>query len=167
MKGRELPQRNLGRYWLTMSDAAVFTSIQTIYVLAEKLRNDLADKTGVLAKRKAAELGLILASAAEGAWGRGKAGQLVAQIVDLEDLDPARTARVYALIGAAMSALPLTLWPQEKQSVRRELLDELNKHMVRAQIDVPRQQSKIEAREKEWRATLASMREPDAEEARK
>lgn len=165
MKGRELPQRNMGRYWLTMSDAAVFTSIQSIFSIAEALRRDLADKAGILSAHHPADIGLVLVTAAESGWGKGKTSQLVSQIVDLQGVAPAAAAKVHSLIAAAITKLPMTLWSSDKYPARRELLDELQKHVSRAHIDIPRQQSKIAEREQEWRAAIAAMRKAQSDQA--
>ncbi|HWW05963.1 hypothetical protein [Collimonas sp.] len=154
---RQNPQRSMGRYWLTMSDASAFTLVNSSFYIAEALRRDLAEKTQILAKESAAEMAVSLLTAVEAGWGKGKASQLVSKIVELKKHSPARKSTAYSLIRDAMENLPLTLWPPDKLPARRELLEELGRLASNAQAEMPLLPSYEEQREQQWRDSIAAL----------
>jgi hypothetical protein len=155
------PERSMGNYWLTMSDASAFTVVQSCIRVATELRRDLADKAEVLSTHHPVDIAVILLSAAELSWGKGKGTQLAGQIVNLDKCGAVRKATAYKIIRQAISQLPLTLWGPEKMSSRRELLDELEKNAFGAMAEVPLLTTKAEKREQEWRDAIAAMRKKD------
>jgi hypothetical protein len=163
MKRRVNPLRNFPAHWLAMQDAAALSITQTALALASRLRLDLAEQARVLARKGSAPLAALLLQAAEMGWGKPKVKPLVNQIVDLNKLDPARAAKAYALVHEAMNKLPPTLWPQEKQGARKELLDELQEHVRNSYDKVPRLTMKEEQMEQEWLATLAACPKKNSE----
>lgn len=159
---RKNPQRSLGRYWLTMSDASAFTLVRSSVSIAEELRRDLSDKEKILVKQGPAELAVLLLTAAEAGWGKGKASHLIAQMVELKKMPNAQKARIIALVREAMAQLPLILWPQDKLQARRELLEELTRQVNHLQLDGPASPTRDEIREREWREAVMAMRKNEA-----
>ncbi|MCA1325671.1 hypothetical protein [Herbaspirillum sp. alder98] len=114
-------------------------------------------------KADSVEAMLILVTAAETGWGKGKVAQLMAQLVDMSEADKDARAHAYREVRNAISQLPLALWPQDKLSARRELLDELSRQITLLQDRMSNHPTLAELREQEWRATLAgSMRRAHA-----
>lgn len=153
---RRNPERRMGRYWLTMSDAKAFTVVRSVFDIAETLRRELADQATLVAQPDVPELAVQLLTAAETGWGKAKAGALMAQLVDVKPLRPAARGKAWSLLRTAMEALPATLWPADKLAVRRELLDELQRQAQAAQAELPLLPSKAERREQEWRDSIAA-----------
>lgn len=148
----------MGRYWLTMSDASAFTLVRSSVAIAEDLRRDLSDQEKVLVKQSAAELAVVLLSAAEAGWGKGKASHLVAQMLELKKTGNAQKARILVLVRDAMARLPLILWPQDKQQARRELLEEFTRQANNLQANEPALPTRDETREREWREAIMALR---------
>jgi len=159
---RKNPSRSMGRYWLTMADSSAFTLVRSTIATAEALRRDLADKAHLTPKTGSADLAVILLSAAEAGWGKGKASQLVAQIVELSGPALKRKGHAYLLVRDAMAQLPLVLWPQDKLAVRRELLEELTRQLNLLQIDMTSNPSREELREQQWRDAVAGLRKAES-----
>lgn len=155
---RKNPLRSLGRYWLAMADSTAFTLVSTAIAVAEELRQELADQAGLPTRLGSADLALVLLTAAESGWGKGKAAQLVAQLVDLSGPAQAAKGRVYLLVRNAMTKLPLVLWPQDKHSARRELIEELTRQLNHFQIEATTYPSREELRERAWRDAVAALR---------
>ncbi|KQZ44750.1 hypothetical protein [Duganella sp. Root1480D1] len=153
---RRNPERNLGRYWLTMSDAKAFTVVRSVFDIAEALRRDLADQAALVAQPDVPELAVQLLTAAETGWGKAKAVALMAQLGDVKPLPAAARGRAWSLLRIAMEALPATLWAADKLGTRRELLDELLRQAEAAQSELPLLPGKAERREQEWRDSIAA-----------
>lgn len=158
---RKNPQRSMGRYWLTMADSATFTQVRSTIMVAVELRQELADQTTLSTRQGPAELAVVLLTAAESGWGRGKASQLVSQIVDLTGPAQSVRGRIYMLVRDAMAKLPLVLWPQEKQAARRELIEELTRQMTQFQAEMTIHPSRDEVREELWRQAVADLRKKE------
>jgi len=154
---RKNPQRSMGRYWLTMSDAAAFTLVRSSVALAEALRRELADKLKVVAEPGPVEIATVLLTAAEAGWGKGKANQLLAQVVGGSRPGSAQRAGICLCLRDTLAQLPLSLWPQDKLPARRELLEELARQVHVAQADLPAQPSREEIREQAWRDQVANL----------
>lgn len=159
---RKNPHRSIGRYWLTMSDASAFTLVRSSVSIAEELRRDLSDKEKILVKQNASELAVLLLTAAETGWGKGKAGHLIAQMVELKKTGNAQKGRILLLVRDAMAQLPLVLWPQEKLQTRRELLEEFTRQANNLQADTPSLPTRDEIREREWRESIMALRKSEA-----
>ncbi len=144
----------MGRYWLTMSDASAFTLVTSSVAIADSLRRELSDQAKVYVKVTPPELAVILLTAAESGWGKGKANQLVAQISEMKNADAGQRARVFKLVRDAFAQLPLTLWSQDKLAARRELLEEMTRQLHNLQGNLPSLPTREEVREQEWRQTL-------------
>lgn len=155
------PSRSMGRYWLTMADSSAFTLVRSSIGIAEELRNDLAEQTQLPARLNSVELAVLLLTAAESGWGKGKATQLVGQILDLAGVGPRFRGRAYALVRDAMARLPLVLWQNEKLAARRELLEELTRLLNQYQSDLSVNPSRVELRERAWRETVAEQRKKE------
>lgn len=155
---RNNPQRSMGRYWLTMADSSAFTLVRSSIAAAQELRQELADQVSLPAKQGSAELAVVLLTAAESGWGKGKASQLVSQIVEMNG--PAQKVKglIYLLVRDAMAKLPLVLWPQEKQTARRELLEELTRQLNLFQVEMTTNPSREELRERLWREAVTTLR---------
>jgi len=161
---RNNPLRSIGRYWLTMADSSAFTLVRSAISAATELRQELADQTALPTRQSAAELAVVLLTAAESGWGRGKASQLVSQIVDLSGPAQPMRGRIYMLVRDAMATLPLVLWPQDKQAARRELIDELTRQMNQFQAEMTIHPSRDELRELLWREAVATLRKKESRE---
>jgi hypothetical protein len=162
MKEREVPSRNFPSYWLAMSDASAFTIVQSVLAFALDLRRDIAEHVQVVSRLHAAEIAVLLLSAAEGGWGKGKASALVVEIVDVTALSELKAANVYFLVHHALNRLPLTAWPAERLSARQELLDELRAKGHGLHAGMPAHSLKEEERERQWLRAVKAMREPVA-----
>ncbi|ALU89637.1 hypothetical protein [Herbaspirillum rubrisubalbicans] len=158
---RKNPHRSMGRYWLTMSDASAFTLVRSCIAIADALRVTLAEQEKLLIRQSSAELAVVLLSAAEAGWGKGKVAHLVSQMVEVRKLDNLAKGRVYLLIRDAMARLPMILWPPEKMQMRRELLEELTRQINLYQADVPAVMTRDEIRERQWRESLLAMRKQE------
>jgi len=153
---RKNPMRSMGRYWLTMSDASAFMLVKSSVAVAETLRRELSDKAQVHVRVTAPELAVILLTAAEAGWGKGKASQLISQIAETKNTAIEQRSRVFLLMREAMAKLPLTLWTQDKLQARRELLEELTRQINFMQAEVPSLPSREEVREQAWRNAIAA-----------
>ncbi len=153
---RRNPERSMGRYWLTMSDAKAFTVVRSAFDIAEALRRDLADQAALVAQPDVAELAVQLLTAAETGWGKAKAAALMAQLGDVKPLRAAARCQAWSLLRTAVEALPATLWAADKLATRRELLDELQRQALAAHAELPLLPSKEERREQEWRDSIAA-----------
>ncbi|WP_081768921.1 hypothetical protein [Herbaspirillum sp. RV1423] len=163
---RRNPLRSIGRYWLTMSDASAFMLVKSCVSIAETLRSELSDKARIHVKISGPELAVILLTAAESGWGKGKANQLVLQISEMKNPDATQRARVFNLVRDAMAQLPLTLWSQEKLPARRELLEELTRQLQGIYGDLPMLPNREEIREQEWRAAIMETSKREARDRR-
>jgi hypothetical protein len=153
---RQNPQRSMGRYWLTMSDANAFTVVRSAFDIADALRRDLADQARMVALPDVPELAIQLLTAAETGWGKAKATALMTQLGDVKPLDAAARGKAWALLRTAVEGLPTTLWAEEKLATRRELLDELQRQAHGARAELPLLPSKAEQREQQWRDSIAA-----------
>lgn len=151
---RRNPQRSMGRYWLTMSDASAFTIVKSAFGIADALRRDLADQAQMVALLDVPALAVLLLTAAETGWGKAKAPALMGQIGDARRLGAAARSQAWGLLRVAMESLPTTLWPAEKLLTRRELLDELQRHAQSARSELPTLLSKAERQELQWRESI-------------
>ncbi|UWE18933.1 hypothetical protein [Herbaspirillum huttiense] len=158
---RKNPHRSMGRYWLTMSDASAFTLVRSSIAIADELRVTLSDKEKLLITQSSAELAVLMLTAAEAGWGKGKMAHLVSQMVDVRKLDNHGKGRVYLLIRDAMTRLPTMLWPQEKMQMRRELLEELTRQINLYQDDASSVATRDEIRERQWRESVLAMRQQE------
>lgn len=155
---RKNPLRSLGRYWLTMADSSAFMLVSTAIGVADELRRELADQTGLATRQRSAELAVVLLTAAESGWGKGKAAQLVSQIVEMNGPAQAVKGRIYLLVRNALAKLPLVLWAQDKHGARRELIEELTRQMNHFQAEMITNPSREELRERQWREAVEAMR---------
>jgi hypothetical protein len=160
MKPREVPYRNFPKYWLAMSDAAAFTLVQTVLGFAIELRRDIAEHLHVAPNIHAAEIAVLLLSAAEGGWGKGKGVSMVKEIVDPASLDEMRLAKLYLMVHRTLSRLPTTAWPSDRLGARRELLDELREKGRGLQSAMPSHRLKAEEKEQQWLQTARELPKP-------
>jgi hypothetical protein len=156
---RKNPQRSLGRYWLAMSDASAFTLVRSSIAIADVLRRDLADQAHIVTFISAPEVAVQLLTAAEGAWGKGKATHLMAQLADLRGHDCYCRARAWLLLRDAMTSLPTLLWAQEKLGARRELIDDIERQANSARAETAPLPSKLEVQEQQWRESVMGQRQ--------
>ena len=147
-------------YVLTVSDAVAFSIARTGFKVARDLKRDLVEKTLVLCKLHHVEAAIVLFGAAEQGWGKGKAQQLVDQLVDLSGVAPLTRAKVYAVIRAATDMLPPTTWPAERQASRRDLLEDMDRQVLHAYSEIPLLTTQAERKEEEWRNLYAEGRTP-------
>src|SRR5450830_86496 len=105
-------------------------------------------------KVDAVGLAVILLTAAEAGWGKGKVPQLMAQIIDIAGIGKDTRARAYRLVRDAIAELPLTIWAQDKLNARRELLDELSRQITALQAGMSNFPTQEELREHAWRVEL-------------
>lgn len=159
---RKNPLRSMGRYWLTMADSSAFTLVTTAISVAEELRQELADQAALPTRQGSAELAVVLLTAAESGWGKGKATQLVSQIVEMGGPAQAVKGRIYLLVRNAMAKLPLVLWAQDKHTARRELIEELTRQLNHFQVEMTTHPSREETREREWRDAVAALRKNES-----
>ncbi|TWI42501.1 hypothetical protein IP92_05477 [Pseudoduganella flava] len=155
---RNNPQRSMGRYWLAMSDAAAFTLVRSALAIAAKLRAGVAEQVHVVPPLSGPELAVALLTAADAGWGKGKATHLMAELADLKGVDCLGRAKAWTLLRDAVAELPTGLWALEKQALRRELLDELERQANAAKSELPPLPSKVELREQQWRETALALR---------
>ncbi|MEN3292516.1 MAG: hypothetical protein V7642_1769 [Burkholderiales bacterium] len=161
MKSREVPNRNFPKYWLAMSDAVAFNLVQTALAFSSTLRTEIAEQARIAPALHAAEIAVLLLSAAEGAWGKGKADNIVKQIVGPAALDSASMSKVYLLVHRAMSLLPETAWAADRLNARRDLLNELRQKGYALQPALPAHSLKEEIAEQEWLRTVRETRKSD------
>jgi len=155
---RNNPQRSMGRYWLAMSDASAFTLVRSSIAIADVFRRDLADQVHIVTHISAPEVAVQLLTAAEAAWGKGKATHLMAELADLRGLDCVTRARAWFLLRDAVASLPTTLWVQEKLAGRRELIDDIERQAHAARAETAPLPSKLEVQEQQWRETVMAQR---------
>ncbi|QBQ39269.1 hypothetical protein E1742_04080 [Pseudoduganella plicata] len=144
----------MGRYWLAMSDASAFTLVRSSISIADALRRDMADQAHIVTLISAPEVAVQLLTAAEAAWGKGKATHLMAQLVDLRGHDCVCRARAWSLLRDTIASLPTTLWAQEKLTARRELIDDIDRQANAARSETPPLPSKLEVMEQQWRESV-------------
>ncbi|SFV13892.1 hypothetical protein [Pseudoduganella namucuonensis] len=147
-------------YSLTFSDAITFSIARTGFKVARDLRRDLLEMAGVLCKPHHVEAATTLFTAAEQGWGKGKANQLVNQLVDLAGSAPLTRAKVYTVVRHAIDTLPATTWPQEKKAAKGDLLEDLDRQVLNAYAEIPLLTTKAERKEEEWRNQYAAGRAP-------
>jgi hypothetical protein len=147
-------------YILTISDAVTFSIARTGFKIARDLKRDLVERTGILCKLHHVEAAAILFAAAEQGWGKGKAGQLLNQLVDLGHAAPLARAKVYTLIRGAVNLLPATTWLTEKQSSRNDLIEDIDRQISHAYAEIPLLTTQAERKEEEWRNLYAAGRAP-------
>ena len=157
---RKLSAIREAAYVLTMSDAITFSIARTGFKAAKDLKRDLVDKTGILCRLHYVEAAVILFTATEQGWGKGKALQLVNQLVDLKNATPHTKAKVYTLIRHAIDMLPIMAWPHEKVSHRIDLLEDMDRQVATAYAEIPLLTTKAERKEEEWRDLFAAGRAP-------
>ena len=147
-------------YQLTVSDSIIFSIARSGFKIAKDLKRDLVDKTGVLCKLHHVEAAVILFTAAEQGWGKGRGVYLVNQLVDLKNALPLTRANVYTAIRNATDMLPIATWPAERMSSRLELLRDLDQQVSSAHDEVPLLTTAAERKEEEWRNLYAAGRAP-------
>lgn len=147
-------------YHLTVSDSVIFSIARSGFKIAKDLKRDLVDKTGVLCKLHHVEAAVILFTAAEQGWGKGRGIYLVNQLVDLKNASPLTRANVYTVIRNATDMLPITTWPAERMSSRLELLRDLDQQVSSAHDEIPLLTTQAERKEEEWRNLYAEGRAP-------
>jgi hypothetical protein len=138
-RGGKLPQ-----VWLSLSDAASFTVVQSCFAIAGALRRDLSEQAKTNPRLSQAELTSLLLRVAEPE--SGKADKLLeallgpdplaaqgGQFSSTQDVDPATTdfraianrAVACELIRAVVVDMPPALWPQELGQQRQVLMGQL------------------------------------------
>jgi hypothetical protein len=147
-------------YILTMSDAVTFSIARTGFKIARDLKRDLVDKAGILPKQHHVEAAAILFTAAEQGWGKGKASQLLNQLVDLDGAPPLTRAKVLSVMRGAINLLPPTTWPHDKQSTKFDLIEDIDRQISNAYSEIPMLTTKAERKEEEWRSMYAAGRAP-------
>ena len=157
---RKISRIKEAAYTLTISDAVTFSIARTGFKVAKDLKRDLVDKTGILCKLHHVEAASILFAAAEQGWGKGRASQLVNQLVDLTSSPPLTRAKVYSLIRHATDMLPATTWPEEKMASRIDLLEDMDRQVLHAYAEIPLLTTQAERKEEEWRNMYAEGRSP-------
>lgn len=157
---RKLSAIKEAAYFLTRSDAAAFCIAKTGFKVAKDLKRDLVDKTGILCRLHHVEAAVILFTAIEQGWGKGKALQLVNQLVDLKNAAPFTRAKVYTVIRDATDMLPIMAWSLEKLSHRTDLLEDMDRQVSAAYAEIPLLTTKAERKEEEWRNVFAAGRAP-------
>lgn len=150
------PQRSMGRYWLAMSDAAAFSIVRSALKSAAALRAAIAEQVHVVSTLESPDIAVMLLTAGEAGWGKGKAGHLMAEVADLKGHDYLSRAKAWALLRDAVAELPTTVWSQEKLPLRRELIDELERQVRAARDEQAPLPSKVELREQTWRDSVAN-----------
>lgn len=147
-------------YVLTVSDAVSFSIARTGFKVARDLKRDLVEKAMILCKLHHVEVAIVLFTAAEQGWGKGKGTQLVNQLVDLSGAVPRTRAKVYAVIRAATDMLPPTTWPLDRLASRIDLLDDMDRQVLHAYAEIPLLTTQAERKEEEWRNLYAEGRAP-------
>jgi hypothetical protein len=145
-----VPNRNLSKYWVARSDAKAFDLAQTALAFSSKLRTAIAEQAKIAPALHAAEIAVLLLSAAESAWGKGMADRIVKDIVGAAKLDSLSMAKVYLLVHHVMKHLPETAWAENRLNARRELIEELRQKGHGLQPTMPLHSLKEERTEQEW-----------------
>ena|GEM_PF-1078317 len=153
-------------YNLTVSDAVVFSIVRTGFKTARDLKRNMVAKADVLSMLHPVEIAVVLFSASELGWGKGKGFQAVNQIADMKHVTPLTRAKVFTVVRDAIDMLPVTAWPAEKLPARKDLLEDLDRLVFEAHAEIPPLTTKEERREEEWRNMFAEGRAP-TEPARK
>ncbi len=153
-------------YRLTISDAITFSIARTGFKIARDFKRDLVDKAGLLCRLHHVEAAVILFTAAEQGWGKGKAIWLVNHLVDLKNAPPLTRAKVYAVVRNTTNMLPVMTWPPDKQSNRIDLLEDMDRQVFSAHAEIPPLTTKAERKESEWRNLYAAGRAPTPVESR-
>ena len=157
-KLREVPNKNFPKYWLAMSDAGAFNLAQSALALASKLRTDIAGQTRIAPAIPAADIAVLLLSAANGAWGKGMSDRIVKEIAGPAQLDSLNLAKIHLLVHRVMNLLPETAWAANRLNARQELLAELRKRGYGLQPAMPARGIKEEIAEQEWLRKLRETR---------
>ncbi len=160
MKSREVPTKNFAKYWLAKSDAAAFDLAQTALSLSSKLRTEIAGQMRIAPALQAAEIAVLLLTAAESAWGKGMSDRIVNGIVGHAQLDSMNLAKVYLLVHRALYLLPETAWAANRLNARQDLLAELRKRGYGIQPGMPVHSTREEIVEQEWLRKLRETRAP-------
>lgn len=155
-------------YNLAVSDAVVFSIVRTGFKVSRDLKRNMVAKADVLSPLHPVEISVVLFSASELGWGKGKGSQAVNQIADMKPLSPLTRAKVFTEVRDAIDTLPVTSWPAEKLPARKDLLEDLDRLVFEAHAEIPPLTTKEERREEEWRNMFAAGRaltEPAARKA--
>lgn len=110
------------KMWLSMSDASNFRAIQSAHGIAGDLRKSLSD-ANIVPRTKEGSTTITLLGVP--GLDSNMAGKLANDIVGRNDLSSQQKANMYRLCAMAVETLPLTFWPEDKQSQRRDLIGEL------------------------------------------
>lgn len=160
MKSREVPNKNFPQFWLATSDASAFNLAQSALALSSDLRTKIAGRTRIAPAIPAADIAVLLLSAADGAWGKGMSDRIVKEIVGPAPLDSMNFAKVHLLVHSAINLLPETAWPANRMNAKYELLAELRKRGYGLQPAMPVHSIKEEIVEQEWLRKLHEKRAP-------
>lgn len=117
-KGSELGPK----MWLSMSDASNFRAIQSAHATAGDLRKDLSDAK-ITPRKKEGDATLALLGVP--GLSPNMAGKLADDVVGRNDLSSQQRAHMYRLLAKAVGTLPTTLWSDDKQPQRLDLISEL------------------------------------------
>jgi hypothetical protein len=145
-----VPQKLSGpRLWLSMADASAFNLVQSCFSLAGELRSNLVNRAKIIPLASHSAMTLTMLSLGD----KGKASNLIADIIDPRASSFQRLADVCATLLGVARKLPLNLW-QQRPEQRLELIDELQSYVRNISGAMPRQSMPIERREQEWRREL-------------
>jgi len=157
---RVLSRTKVPAYALTVSDATVFSIVRTGFKICRDLKRDMVAKADVLSPLHPVEMAVVMFSASEYGWSKGKAIQFVNQIANVKDREPLTRAKLCMEVRRAVDAMPVTAWPPEKFAARKELLEDFDRLAIDAYSEIPPLTTKEERREEEWRVLLAGGRAP-------
>lgn len=154
MKLREVPNRNLPKLWLIMSDSAAFKLAESALALASQLRTDIANQTRIAPAIPAADIAVLMLSAANGAWGKGMSDRITKEVVGPAQINSLNLAKIHLLVHRSMDLLPDTAWAANRLNAKYELLAELRKKGYGLQPAMPTHPIKEERVEQKWLSQL-------------
>jgi hypothetical protein len=144
------PEKGMNpRFWLCMTDAAAFNSVQSTYAIATEMRRDMIEKANVMPRASNAAMTVSLLGVVDA--GKSKINSLVTQVCDIHEADAVQKVWIYDTVLTAIRRLPHNYWSQEKLPQRLEVIDELLKQVTGAYRVAPTLETGVERHEREWR----------------
>lgn len=115
--------RNTGpRLWLSLSDAASFNAVQSVFFIAGDFRRNLSERAGITPSGSQAETALVLLALPDTG---GQAEAIAAKITRQKQMGTLQRIQVFMLLRYAVESLSLSLWDSRGLQQRLLLLDEL------------------------------------------
>jgi len=123
---RGFKPRSLPQLWISLSDVASFTAVQNGFWVACDLKRNLSEQAGIIAPVDHAVLTVALLQLP----GAADVAHILAMLGSPDKLNAGQKDKLLRLLRQAVASLPTTLWEQEMQPKRLQLLEDLRRAMI-------------------------------------